>query len=344
MKLKEDGGFLEALRILEKQKSCLGLLIGNGINLVAKTDGGISWNQLMENLISAATAKFSSHSAAKKRLKRLIQSGRNGQTPASLPEVFDIIGATQGIKAGTTTESSSKLNLQSEIANLLAQMKPGPTHKALIDWAERSQVPILTTNYDHCLQDALKDRECKRWRFGTGGPISDYYPWDRYYAPRKIRDPLEEFAVWHIHGDRALRRSIRAGLDQYMGMVQRLRKIKQPVAKEVLHGPKEGQENAPAFHSAPWLRIFMGRKLWIQGLAVRTDEVSIRWLLIQRFRYWGRYRPKQCFASGWYIHISKDDKEPIDKERKVFFESVGLKVIEISKADKAYCKLFDNDG
>jgi hypothetical protein len=340
MKFEADDGFIEAKRILEKQKSCLCMLIGNGINLTAKTSGGISWDQLMESLIFAAAANISSQAAAKKRLKRLIQRGERGQTPASLPEMFDIIGATQGIKTGSADEMTSKLNLQLEISNLLEQMKPGPAHRALIGWAERSHVPILTTNYDHCLQDALDDRRCIRRVFGTGGTSSDYYPWDRYYAPGRIKDPLGEFAIWHIHGDRALRRSIRAGLDQYMGM-QRLRKIKQAVAHEVLLGPNEDQESTPAFHRAPWLRIFMGCKLWIQGLAVRADEVSIRWLLIQRFRYWGRYRPKQCLASGWYLHISKNNTDPLNEERRVFFESVGIKVIEISKASNAYRKLFE---
>ena len=318
------------------------MLIGNGINRVIKKSDGISWDQLMENLVSAATNNIPSQSATKKRLTRLIKREKNRQPPASLPEIFDIIGATQLIKAGIATEVSSKFNLQSEIVNLLGEMEPGPAHRALIGWAKRSHVPILTTNYDHCLQDALDDRRCIRRVFGDGGARSDYYPWDRYYAPRRIQDPLNEFAMWHIHGDRALRRSIRAGLDHYMGMVQRLRKIKWPVAYEVLSGINDPYGNTPAFHKAPWLRIFMGCKLWIQGLALRADEVSIRWLLIQRFRYWGRCKPKQCFSSGWYIHVYKKKVEPLDEERRAFLESVGLKVIEIPRADSAYCKLFEN--
>ena len=340
MTTKSDLGLQEAKRTLAREKSSLALLIGNGINLMSRATGGISWDQLMENLITSAAANSPNTSATAERLKQLLERGGNGQTPASLPEVFDIIEATGSIKPGSTAPSSSDIRLQSTIAQMLKGMKPSALHKALVSWAAQSRVPILTTNYDHCLQDALDDEECKQRRFGTQKALSDFYPWDRYYAPIKLIDPASEFAVWHIHGDRDLKRSIRAGLDQYMGMVQRLRKLKRSVAKEILGGPNENQEHNPAFHAAPWLRTFMGKKLWIQGLGLRAAEVSLRWLLVQRFRYWRRYRPEHRRASGWYVHGPTDDIGPLDRERRIFFENVGLEIIELAKAADFYIGLF----
>ena len=336
---KGQSGIEEAIRILTEEKANLALLLGNGINLGSGGTGGISWDQLMESLIAWAAGNSPKPAETETQLRRLLERGASGETAASLPEIFDIIEATGTITPGEPGSTSRQLDLQSRIAQTLKGMKPGDPHKAVTRWAAQSKVPILTTNYDHCFQDALVSAECKKRRFGTGKPLSDFYPWDRYYAPNKIDDPAKAFAVWHIHGDQNLKRSIRAGLDQYMGMVERLRKLIRSVAKEIL-GPIEDLPRGPAFYAAPWLRIFMGDHLWIQGLGLRAAEVSIRWLLVQRFRYWRHYRPSLQSENGWYIHGPTVGIGPLDKGRRIFFESVGLKVIEIAKPDDAYLNLF----
>ena len=344
IRAKSGSGFQQAQRILAREKANLALLLGNGINLTSGASGGISWDQLMDNLIASAGANSPKPKETTARLKRLLQRGDNGETAASLPEVLDIIEATGNIKPGETGQPSDQLNLQSRIAQMLKGMKPGDPHQAVARWAIQNQVPILTTNYDHCFQDALDRKVCKKQRFGNGRPHSDYYPWDRYYAPTKVADPANAFAVWHIHGDQDLKRSIRAGLDQYMGMVERLRRLKRPVAREILYNPNENGLRDPAFYAAPWLRTFMGKKLWIQGLGLRAAEVSIRWLLVQRFRYWRRYRPAHRLESGWYVHGPTDKTGLLEKERRFFFESVGLKVIEIANPDESYADLFCSDS
>jgi hypothetical protein len=335
-----DSGFEEAVRILTQERGNLALLLGNGINLGSGGNDGISWKQLMENLIQWAAENSPEPAETETRLQRLLARGTSGETAASLPEIFDIIEATGAIKPGEPGQKFDKLDLQSRIAQTLKKMKPGDPHKAVTRWAAQSGVPILTTNYDHCFQDALDSVGCKKRRFGDGKPLSDFYPWDRYYAPEKIADPAKAFAVWHIHGDQELKRSIRAGLDQYMGMVERLRKLIRPVAMEIFLGPNEDQPRRPAFYGAPWLRIFMGNKLWIQSLGLRAAEVSIRWLLVQRFRYWRSFKPSLHGENGWYVHGPTDQIKQLDEGRRTFFESVGLKVIEIAKPDDAYLNLF----
>jgi hypothetical protein len=68
--------------------------------------------------------------------------------------------------------------------------------------------------------------------------------------------------------------------------------------------------------------------------------VSIRWLLVQRFRYWKRYNPSLHDENGWYVHGPTEQIGPLDEGRRNFFENVGLKVIEIAKPDDAYLNLF----
>jgi hypothetical protein len=84
----------------------------------------------------------------------------------------------------------------------------------------------------------------------------------------------------------------------------------------------------------------MGRKLWIQGLALHADEVSLRWLLIQRFRYWKRYKPNHRHCSGWYVHGPTKLCGSLDDDRRAFLESVGLEILQINKAENVYQGLF----
>ncbi len=72
----------------------------------------------------------------------------------------------------------------------------------------------------------------------------------------------------------------------------------------------------------------MRRNLWIQGLSLQANEVTLRWLLIQRYRYWRRYRPDIEF-NGWFVHGPTEVLGALDDERRVFLESVGLRIIEL---------------
>lgn len=331
-------GFSRAKAVLNGENE-IALLIGNGINNAVKNNRGISWKQLMESLVAEASGYAENPDKARIRLLRLLTENEHKRTPASNPEVFDLIESTCNLVPGSSSPTRERLSLHNRIAELFARMEPGAPHRALISWAAARGVPVMTTNYDHCLQDAVE--AAPRRIFGTRRLLSDRYPWNRYYAPQSVRDPIDSFAVWHIHGDRSLKRSIRIGLDEYMGMVERLRKLKHGVAKEILSGPREDQTRDPAYHAAPWLRIFMGRKLWIQGLALHGDEVSLRWLLIQRFRYWKRYKPGHRRCSGWYIHGPVKICGKLDDGRRAFLESVGLQIIEINKSENIYENLFN---
>ncbi|MCX6879364.1 MAG: SIR2 family protein [Verrucomicrobia bacterium] len=338
--------FKDVRSIFTSESPQLALLIGNGINLAAGATEGISWDDLMSRLVNEAAERARDPTQALITLMRLLER-THGQRSASLPEVFDILEATGTMAADPTAPRIKQPDLQSRLADLLKDMKPGEPHAKLVNWAINAQVPILTTNYDHCLQDAIPNQACAQHRLKNGRAQSDYYPWDRYYSTHALTDPATSFAIWHVHGDRAMKRSIRAGLDQYMGMVERLRQLKRPVALEILTEPSAEPTSAPAYFKAPWLRVFMGRKLWIQGLALHADEVSLRWLLIQRFRYWKLYQPNPHGGpTGWYVHGPTEDSKvgALDAPRRAFFESVGLSVIQIRKKGDMYDKLFSPVG
>jgi hypothetical protein len=333
---------IPARTVLSRNCKSIALLIGNGINRASKGTAGISWDELMNRLVEQAALNSASPARTRGELRRLRESNNLEQKPVSLPEMFDIIEATGTRASASGSARSTDDDLQYCLITLLKQMRPSTPHTRVAQWAQKHQVPVMTTNYDHCLQDALVDPKCLQKRLRLGRTFSEFYPWDRYYSPTKLADPARGFGIWHIHGDQELPCSIRAGLDQYMGIVERLRKHKRKVAREFLLGLDEDPKQDPAYYRVPWLRIFLGKKLWIEGLGLHGDEVSLRWLLIQRFRYWKKYKPRDCHTSGWYIHgpTSIPQVGILDDQRRCFLESVGLSVIEIAAPEDMYDTLF----
>ena len=92
-------GFEQARQLLSREKNELALLVGNGVNLASADEAGISWDGLMESLINAAVINSENADATRAKLRRLLDRGADGLTPASLPEVFDIIDAHCSTKA-----------------------------------------------------------------------------------------------------------------------------------------------------------------------------------------------------------------------------------------------------
>jgi hypothetical protein len=290
----------------------------------------------MLTIVHDVAAKAPDPKTLEEKLVVLIKKKGHGRSPVSNPEAFDIIEGNCQISTWRAPTLTIKQELQRRVVELVGNMKAGRPHRSLVSWAQINRVPVLTTNYDHCLQDAAYDPPVRRYIFKTRKVRSAYYPWDRYYASKPVDDPLKEFAIWHIHGDREFKPSIRAGLDQYMGMVQRLRKLKYPISREMFVGSDSDTHANPAYHAAPWLRIFFGQSLWIQGLELSGGEVGLRWLLIQRFIYWMRFRPKEAHRSGWYVQRITGRDKTLNYERRVFLESVGIQILEIDPSIESY--------
>src|ERR1039458_3339451 len=116
MKIALNDGFQEGKHLHKRESSEIALLLGNGINRSAGASGGLSWDRLMEMLITKVSSTALAPADTEKRLKRLIQPGANGQTPASLPEAFDIIDATR-TPSDTKFRLAGKINLQRTIVD-----------------------------------------------------------------------------------------------------------------------------------------------------------------------------------------------------------------------------------
>lgn len=195
----------------------------------------------------------------------------------------------------------------------------------VISYIKGLNVPILTTNFDTYISDSVG---AKRFIYDLGGhnyKFTDFYPWNVYYSIDKLNgNILDNFGIWHINGMNDYPRSIRLGLSDYMGCVERARGM---IQGNNLNEYFTGKQQSYWKGYNTWLHIIFNRNLFIFGLALDQNEVFLRWLLIQRSKYSRLYNQD---LHGWYV--GKD----IAEGKKYFLEFLGFKVIELLEFDELY--------
>ena len=192
-----------------------------------------------------------------------------------------------------------------------------------IQGIKKLDTPILTTNFDTYISESIEKTELKILKNGQY-KFTDFYPWNMCYSDKSLENPLDGFAIWHINGIVKYPRSIRLGLSDYMGCVERARKMIQGTnLNEYFSG--KNQVGWKGYNT--WLHIIFNKSLFIFGLGLEENEVFLRWLLIQRAKYFRMYN--KTFG-GWYV-----DKE-IKAGKRFFLEQLGFEVINISDYNTLY--------
>lgn len=274
--------------LLQSHRGDLTLVIGNGINRFDAPATANSWEDLLSTL--ARTCIDPAH--------------RGVPTGVSPTEFYDIVDLAQARAVSD--------NLQAQFCKLMAGWTPLPQHGHVTDWARRWSVPILTTNFESTLAQACAAtlRRCGNDRFTA------FYPWSSCFAPAPVDDPLKSFAIWHINGQQRYRQSIRLGLAHYMGSVER--------ARGWLHKSGSRLFNAADIRNWPgartWLQPFLHKPLLFMGLGLEQNEVFLRWLLIERARYFSRFPARR--QAGWYVHAGP--AASMDAGKAFFLRGVGI--------------------
>jgi hypothetical protein len=282
-------------------------LIGNGINRFPHNPKGRSWDDLLKAIVT----DFS-------------DLRRQNLTGISLIELYDIIELY-------STGKTPKKKIKHEISEKMNNWKSSKSHKDIINIISKSQSPILTTNFDDLLEQAIDAQ-----KFIIKNPhknFTDYYPWECYFAPNEISDILNNFAIWHIHGTRYYPRSIRFGLADYMGMVEKARTFIR--GKNGL-GKNQNLQNWRGFNT--WLNVFFNKSLFIFGLGLDQNEVFLRWMLIERKRYFMMNPNRQ--KEGWYIFIKEFN--PVDQGKIFFLKQMGINVISFDTKEEFYINFWDS--
>lgn len=287
-------------KVLRREKRNLALIIGNGINKYGSAPATNSWTDLLITLS-----------------QRILGAGDEGiPTAISNTEFYDLLELQ-------LKESSTSRSLQKEFCDLMRTWTPAEHHRWIVAWAQRTRCPILTTNFETVLSDAAA---CTLYRTKTEG-FTDYYPWDSYYGNSQFGDPCGSFGIWHINGMALYPRSIRLGLTHYMGSAEKARSwMYKGGSRRLFSGESINHWKG----CQTWLQTVFCRSLIILGLALEQNEVFLRWLLIERARYFRSF-PDQRKA-GWYFYAG--DKQ--DPGKLLFLQRIGIRPVRVQTYDDIY--------
>ncbi len=282
--------------LLRKPEYKPALIIGNGVNLFNAGKGVSDWEQLLLQLWQNSIGEID-----KKALEGI-----------SLTEFYDALD----LKVAGQSKK-----LQAEFCEGMADWQSREHHRNIVKWASDKQCPILTTNFENTLSDALglKLHRIKALKF------TDYYPWSNYYAAEAISDTSNEFAIWHINGMQHYQRSIRLGLSHYMGSVERARPMLHKSGNRLFS--KADFSKWPGRHT--WLNPMFQNDLFIFGLSLEVTEVFLRWLLIERAKFFKKFPEKR--REAFFIH-----NKPLAAGQQLFLESVGIKPVLVNSYDDIY--------
>lgn len=284
--------------ILKSQSQNIALIVGNGINRYNSNGNLNSWDAMLLDLW----------------IKHTDDDPKDIPLGISLTEFYDALDLSS---------TSKTKNLQKEFCDFLVGWNAKPHHQAMMNWAKRHSSPVLTTNFDETLSDycALQLHHTDAMRF------TDFYPWASYFSDREIQDPTQEFGVWHINGIKRYSRSIRLGLSHYMGSVER--------ARTLIHKGGEGRLFAESNHGKwngrdTWLHIIFNNDLLFIGLGLDMSEIFLRWLLIERAKYFKTFPARA--KKAYYVHAGSN----LSQGQTIFLKSVGCEVIKEESYDVLY--------
>ncbi|MFO7530221.1 MAG: hypothetical protein R6W86_15705 [Marinobacter sp.] len=285
--------------LLKENQKSIALVVGNGVNLYGQARNTNSWIDLLVRL-------------AKEHLPSELTEVPKG---ISLTEFYDVLD----LKA---TSDDSRRSLQKEFCELMEEWKPYDHHRHIVNWAKSANAPILTTNFESTLSDA---GGCSLYRTKKGG-FTDFYPWENYFGVNQINKPGDGFGVWHVNGTQHYHRSVRLGLSQYMGSVQR--------ARGWLHQGGEalfsGIDVERWYGARSWLNIIFTRPLLIFGLSLEENEVFLRWLLIERALYFKKFPERK--KKAWYVYSGNKNSDG----KQYFLKGVGVEPVHVRDFDDIY--------
>lgn len=222
------------------------------------------------------------------------------------------------------TSNPIKINMMKNIVKqkviqCFSRELSSPDLTALMIFFRDLEVPVMTTNYDNLMSQSLG-----LFKYNMGESFTDFYPWNVYFSSKELEHPISDFGIWHINGMVNYPRSIKLGISDYMGNVERVRKmLHSHDFNEFFNG--KNQKNWAGYYT--WLHIIFNKNLFFFGLQLDKNEVFLRWLLIQRAKYSQMYNRH---LKGWYV-----DKD-IDENKKYFLKKVGFDVIDISDFHELY--------
>jgi hypothetical protein len=160
-----------------------------------------------------------------------------------------------------------------------------------------------------------------------GGNMSSFYPWDRYYGLEKLSNVDSGFGIWHLHGMMDYSQSLRLGLTHYLSAVSRAKKF----LRDIRNNPLLLNQQTNSWDgSSTWLRLFFTKPVIIFGLGLESSETFLRWLLIERWRFFLEH--PRFEKNAWYICPNDE----VDKGKTLFLFNIGISELYTENYNEIY--------
>lgn len=305
----------------------LAFILGNGINHYAYRNDNtrkkyVGWNSLIKNLWEGCDIDFNLTSS----MDSIEYAG------ILLTEIYDLIY----VKDVSYTQHGIKKMVLDYFERYKINIS-NDYHKALKDSLIRWDVPVLTMNFDNNLDDGLKRTILTHPDEAYRKGFTSYYPWNVVYSDKNvsINNVHNTFGIWHVNGMLTYQDSLRLGLSDYMGQVEKARSMINGMNSKGEDDSFSGKYMNRWKGYNTWLHILFNKELCIAGLSLDINENFLRWLLIERQKYYKKFRDRGVQSHrGWYFHCNVDGK--ISDGKRLFLSSVGLEVVEFDSYREIY--------
>ena len=295
----------------EKLPRCSGdfaFLIGNGINRYFQQ--ALSWSALLSRTINRNHLNFPDS------VREILKEGKS-KSCLSFPEIASLIEEMRKAEGGSGEW------LKKEIASCFREKV---SRCALLDYAQRTQKDIITTNYDFTIEDSLGiSRSPKPAKAPIGRRSLYHYLFEYFEKENSAR-------VWHIHGHCGRIKSIRITLEDYINALNYIKN----------HLFSKDGNYCPPWEGSGWpggsgcLGPFFTKPLVIVGCGLQSEEVLLRGLLLRKLHGDIRSKGRKSPIKNGGFYLSGESGENNDK--KAFFEAVGIEFVSF----RDYADLYDN--
>lgn len=205
-----------------------------------------------------------------------------------------------------------------EVKSFISKNIPKHKNDIFIDYAASRATHILTTNYDHNIQLALKGG----YAYSNKGIVNEA----KYSIFR--HDIVSNKYYWHIHGSIHSANSILLGYEHYCGYLQAMRSYVVSGTgtsyKNVKLKSLGKRFNSDDYSLLSWLDLFFTTNIHIIGLTLDYNEIHLWWLLSYRTRSAFRYFPRNTIK---YYYPSSIESEI--KSKLALLTSLDVKIIKI---------------
>lgn len=340
-----DINFKKLLQKIDPSKTVF--VVGNGINLYAerhkKKCEGCSEYDICKDENKSQTLGWK---ALLQKLcdKKKIPIDIASQNELSFPEIANLIDIeiSKLNLVDSDEVGAEKQKMRQEISECFTAAKdPMPIHKKFLRFMQERNIPVITTNFDMLLSQNLHKHiigSDDKSMFKS----SPNYIWNYCYnddqSVSEVSSLVNKFGVWHMHGNKDYPSSIKIGLTDYANAISR--------TKKMISGTGDKDKSQVNLYEAEdekwvgkntWLHSFFHRDIVFLGISLDSEEIFLRWLIMQRSYYqnYMKKKHKRPINKAWYVHA---DKCKLNKStpKGIFFKACGIELVADNNFDDIY--------